>query len=139
MTLEQLGWSKFALQGKQVHVQPNAVNAEECQVKLPPLLFDYYKDVELSVDVLHMNSIPFLGSISKHIHYVTTNALENIKIPTMEVMIKRIMRLYAVWGFHVTLIHVDIQFKGVKDQKTTDRVVNMVSKGEHVPEIERMN
>ena len=88
MTREQLGQSEYALQGKKVRVQPDAVHGDECRVELPPLLFDYYKDVELSVDVLHVNSVPFLGSVSKHIHYVTTNALVNMKIPTMETMIK---------------------------------------------------
>ena len=43
---------------------------------------------------------------------------------------------YSIWRFNIILIHVDIQFKAIKDQKTLDVNVNVVSKGKHVPEIE---
>ena len=49
------------------------------------------------------------------------------------------MKSYAVRGFHIALIHVDIQLKSIKDRKLLGTDVNVVSKGEHVPEIERMN
>lgn len=86
------------------------------------------KDVELSVDMLHINNIIFLGSISKNIHYVTINTLENMKIPTMESVIERIIHSYAVQGFHIALIHVDIQFKAIKDRKKIGMAINVVSK-----------
>ena len=89
--------------------------------------------------MLHVNNIPFLGSVSKNIHYITFGALHSMKIPVMEKIIETIIRLYAVRGFHISLIHVDIQFKAIKDRKRIHTAVNIVSKGEHVPEIELMN
>ena len=139
MTLRQLGKSVYAVQGKNVRHQPDAVNVDEARVELPPKILEYYKKVELSVDVLHVNSIPFLGSISKNIHYVTYNALDSMKIPVMEATIEMIIHSYAVRGFHIALIHVDIQFKVIKDRKCIPTDVNVVARGEHVPEIERMN
>ena len=88
---------------------------------------------------LHVNNILFLESISKIIYCVTINALKNIKIPTMEGVIERIINLYAVCGFHIALIQVDIQLKEIKDGKKIPTTINVVSKGEHVLEIERMN
>ena len=38
-------------------------------------------------------------------------ALHNIKIPTMEDCIEKILWAYGVRGFHVTIIYVDIQYK----------------------------
>ena len=93
----------------------------------------------MSVDVLSINQIPFLASISKNIHYGTVKALDSMQIPVIEDEIKRVIRMYAVRGFHVEYILVDIQFKAIKDRGHLSATVNVVAKGEHVPEIERFN
>ena len=98
---------------------------------------EYYKDVELSIDVLHVNRIPFLATLSKNIHYSTMDALDNMKIPTMEHVIETVIHAYAVRGFHVKVIHVDIQFKALLDREKLPVRTNIVSRGKHVPEIER--
>ena len=43
---------------------------------------------------------------------------------------------YGIRGFHVTAIHVDIQFKSIKDRGNLNLITNVVSRGEHVPDIE---
>ena len=139
MTLDQINVSKFAIQGKTTKSQPPVADADKCVVDLPPEIMEYYKNVELSIDVLHVNSIPFLGSVSKNIHYIIVNPLVNIKIPTMEKMIMTIIHSYAIRVFYIAIIHVDIQFKAIKDRNLLKTKVNVVSKGEHVPEIKRVN
>ena len=131
-----LGLSDASVQGKRTRTQPDAV-VDKVVVDLPPTIIEYYWKIELSIDVLHVNRIPFLTLISKNIHYGTVNALNNMKIPTMEDCIDKILRAYGIRGFHVTAIHVDIQFKSIKDRNRLDLVTNVVSWGEHVPEIER--
>ena len=96
---------------------------------------EYYKNVELSIDVLHVNRIPFLATLSKNIHYSTMDALDTMKIPTMEHVIDTVLQSYAVRGFHVHAIHVDIQFKAISDRANLPVLTNVVSRGEHVPEI----
>ena len=59
-----------------------------------------------------------------------------MKIPVMEDEIKRVIRIYAVRDFHLEYILVDIQFKAIKDRGNLSANVNIVAKGEHVPEIE---
>lgn len=107
-------------------------------VELLPTIIEYYKNNELSVDVLHINRIPFLGLVSKNIHYRTVNPLDNMKISTMEIIIDKILCAYLVCGFHVVLLHMDIQFKALKDDKNLDVQVNVVARGEHVPKIEHV-
>ena len=135
---DMLGISEHAMAGKRTRTQPDAVNAEEQLVALPPSILNYYKDVELSVDVLHVNRLPFLASVSKNIHFTTIDALDNMKTETMERVINMILRSYGIRGFRVITVHVDIQFKAISDRKTLECGVNVVSRGEHVPEIERM-
>ena len=95
--------------------------------KLPPTIMEYYKNVELSIDVLHVNRIPFLATLSKNIHYSTMDALDNMKIPTMEHVIDTVLQSYAVRGFHVRAIHVDIQFKAISDRANLPVLTNVVS------------
>ena len=136
VALEMLGKSEHALQGKTTRTQPEAVT--EQLVDVPTTIMDYYRNVELSIDVMHMNQVPFLVSVSKHIHYATVEALDDMKIPTLESGIKRVISTYRIRGFNIVLIHVDIQFKAIKDRKSLGISVNVVSKEEHVPEIERL-
>ena len=117
--------------------QPDAVITEYFPV--PISIIDYYKNVVSSADVLFVNQIPFLASISKHIHYGTVKALDSMKIPVMEDEIKHVIHMYAVRGFHVEYILVDIKFKVIKDRGHLSATVNVVAKGEHVTEIERFN
>ena len=107
MTLDMLGRSDTAVQGKTTRTQPDDVD-DKVIVNLPSTIIEYYGKVELSIDVLHLNIIPFLTSISKNIHYGTINALHNTKIPTMVDCIDKILWSYGIRGFHITAIHVDI-------------------------------
>merc|ERR1712157_208035 len=50
-----------------------------------------------------------------------------------------VFSLYSTGGFNVVMIHVDNQFKVLKDRKKLGVAVNVVGRGEHVPEIERVN
>ena len=88
---------------------------------------------------MHVNRIPFLTSLSRKIHYGTVSALADMKIPTMESCIKKIIRSYSVCDFYVTVIHVDMQFKAMKDRKQLRLFINVVSRGEHVSDIERFH
>jgi hypothetical protein len=135
MAYDMLGKSKYGIQGKTVRGQPDQVITESMPV--PTTVLDYYKDVELSIDVMHVNKVPFLVSISEHIHFGTITALDSMKIPVLEDDIKKIIRLYSVRGFHIKYILVDIQFKAIKDRGLLDAIVNVVGKGEHAPMIER--
>jgi hypothetical protein len=135
MAYDMLGRSKYGIEGKTVRRQPDAVVTDSLPV--PTTILDYYSDITLSVDVMHVNQVPFLISLSDHVHYGTIRALDSMKIPNMEDEIKRIIRLYAVRGFHIKYILVDIQFKAIKDRGNLEAIVNVVGKGEHAPVIER--
>ena len=55
----------------------------------------------------------------------------------MEDTIDKVIRSYAVRGFYVKVLHVDIQFKAIRDRERVGAISNVVSRAEHVPEIER--
>ena len=87
---------------------------------------------------MHVNIIPIMISVSKGIHYGSIRALQSMTISVIEIDIKAMMRTYSSRGFCVKVLHVDIQFKALKDRGTLIGArVNVVSRGEHVPKIER--
>ena len=137
MTVEALGKSGYAVSGKTTSTRPDEVDARTALTELPPTILNHYKNVELSVDILFVNRIPFLATISKYIHYGTIQALQNMKIPTIEDGIESVLRTYGNRGFHVKTIHVDLQFKALKDRNKLSLRTNVCSREEHVPEIER--
>lgn len=61
-----------------------------------------------------------------------------MKIPTMEKVIMTIIHSYAICGFYIALIHVNIHFKAIEDRNLLNTKNNVVSKGEHVPTIKQM-
>ena len=126
-----LGPSKYALEGKRTRRQPDAVDAQI--VEVPPQMLDYYKDVSLSIDVMHVNQVPILISISKNIHYGTCHALLSMKIPTMEAEILDIIKTYSARGFRIVCIQADIQFKALKDRNNLLEIkVTICGRGEHI-------
>ena len=137
MALEYLGKSGYAVAGKTTRTQPDEVAPNEALVELPPTILNYYKDVVLSIDILFVNRVPFLATISRNIHYGTIAALPNMKIETLEREIESVMRGYSTRGFHVKTILVDLQFKAIKDRNNLSVLTNVCSRDEHIPEIER--
>lgn len=105
--------------------------------ELPPSIHNFYKNVELSVDVIHVNTIPFLVSINHDIHFAHVVTLLNLKTDTLESGVKSILKSYAIRSFHITTVHVDIQLQPLCDCQKLKPNINVVSKGKHVPSIER--
>ena len=57
MAFKMLGKSKYGVEGNSVRNQPDTVITEYLSV--PTSIFDYYKNIVLSADVLFVNQIPF--------------------------------------------------------------------------------
>ena len=136
---EMLGKSRHVAQGKTTMKAPTAIDPETQTVTLSPTIITYYGNVQLAADVLHVNDVPFLTSMSNHLHYGTANAVDNMTAPTLEAGVKNIIRSYAVRGFGVGVIFLDIQFKCVKDRNMLEIPVVIVSRREHVKMIERFH
>ena len=63
--------------------------------------------MELSVDAMFINDVPFLTSISEHIHYGTVGAIDNLTCVSLESEIKKVLRSYAIRGFRCVMISLD--------------------------------
>ena len=64
-----------SLKGKTVRRQPPRVEVEE--VSIPPTIQQHYQQVTLACDIMFVNKIPFLMSISRHIRFGTAQHIKN--------------------------------------------------------------
>ena len=104
--------------------------------ELPPTKLDYYRSVQLAANVMYVNNVPFLTSISNHMHCGTPNAVDNMKAQVLEVRLMNIIKSYAIRGFSVGEIFPCIQFKCVKYMNNLLVITRTFYRGEHVNHIE---
>ena len=107
---EMLGRSKCISQGKTTMKRSDAIDVNKQTVELPNTILTYYGNVQLAADVLHVNDVPFLTSISNHFHHGTCKAVDNMQASSLEEGLKNVIRSYAIRGFSIGIIFLDVQF-----------------------------
>ncbi len=102
------------IRGKTVRRHPKRVITD--YVNIPRLLMDKNQQVTLAADVMFVNSVPFLVSISRNINLITIEHTPSPQTATsLESLLQRIVRVYARAGFTVQAILMDIEFEKVRD------------------------
>lgn len=132
-----LGPSVYSIKGKRTFRGKDVVETNDI-IPIPKTIEEHYMNLTIAADVMHVNQIPILATISRGVHYGTSTTLPTMKLDDLEEALIGVMKAYALRGFIVKFIMVDIQFKGLKDRfKKFQANMNVVSKKEHVPEIKR--
>ena len=94
--------------------------------------------VTLCVDIMYVNKLPFLVTISRALKFGTIEFLTNRREDTIGQCIKNVMRLYGSRGFLVTMTHADGEFEVLRGSlAAAGSGLNVCSHDEHVPEVER--
>jgi hypothetical protein len=90
---------------------------------------------------MFVNQVGFFLSISRDIHFITTEAIVNRKEPTLTACLKNVYKAYLQRGFRITHVNADLIFECCRGFIATDlrAMLNIAGedKDEHVPEIER--
>jgi hypothetical protein len=136
--LDIFGRDVDSLKGKITKQQLEAVLGAVAN-NLPRTIMATYREITLCIDIMFVNQIPFLMSISKHIRFITCEVLENRKAPTLIQALKRIHGIYRKRGFVITNILGDGEFECTRGAVAADirSELNICGEGEHVPDIER--
>ena len=120
-----------SLKGKTVH-RPNP-HVSTCIDGVPPDLLNIHGNVTLCIDIMFINKIPFLVTISRDIKFGTVEALDNRQLQTITQKIQTICRLYEHRGFTITSILANPEFEPIRPMFPW---LNCCGADEHVPEIE---
>ena len=81
-----------SLKGKTVRCWPHV--AQRTIEPLPPQIMGRYHHVCLAADLMYINSIPMLVTISRNIQFGTVEALPNRSLPTLNKGIKTVATIY---------------------------------------------
>ena len=125
-----------SLKGKTVRRQPPRVAVEE--VSLPATIHEHYQEVILACDIMYVNKIPFMMSISRHIRFGTAQHIRNQQGTTIFNGIRSIHQVYLQHGFRIRNAFMDGQFEPLRGNLAELGILlNAASNDKHVPEIEK--
>ena len=101
-----------------------------------------HNDIELTVDVMFVNQIPFVVSLSRNIVFGTSQFTKRRTGRNLLKCIKKIFNLYKARNFRIKSLYMDREFEPLRDLLRNDSemkeaLLNTTSADEHVPEIER--
>ena len=80
---------------------------------MPKGIHEWYKMVMVCVDIMFVNSIPFMVSISCNIRFGTVEPLRGTKVDYLLQAVKNIHNTYAQGVFKVDWILMDGQFETI--------------------------
>ena len=87
---------------------------------------------------MHVNGVPMLVTISRHIHFSTMEALLNRNIAMLVKGIKAIVAVYKYTGFHITTALMDREFKAMRgDLADLGIMLNKAARDEHIGKVKR--
>ena len=83
------------------------------QVKIPHTgpIPEMYRKVILAIDIMYINDIPFLITISRNIQFGSAQALPNETYKSIYNALQKIIKVYSHYGFTITHILGDGQFE----------------------------
>ena len=132
------GPSVHALKVKTIRTKPSPVVSD--YVAVPYAIFEENRNFTLSVDVMFVNRIPFLTSISRYLKFTTADTLHNCKTGQLVQCVTNVKALYTKRGLNMTTSLMDREFVPMRTARLNTGVsLNISSASEHVPEIERQN
>lgn len=125
-----------SLKGKTTRRRPHAIR--QIVEPLPPAIMERYGRVVLCADIMYVNSIPFLVTISRHIKFGTIEALGNRKQASLIKGLKNVGQVYRRAGFHVTQALMDGEFEPLCGELAEVGIaLNTTARDEHVGDVER--
>ena len=98
--------------------------------------YELHKFVTLAADVMFVNDVQFLVTLSRDIILFIAEFLPSCTAKQLSSLLNNTVKFYACGGFVVRLVLMDMEFEKIKDN--FDKVeVNTTASREHVGEIER--
>ena len=105
---------------------------------MPSPILDFHKVVELFVDFLYVNKMPFLHTKSSNINFLTIQHFGSRRANEIIQGLQTVIDLYSKRGFEVSTIHGDNEFNiGNLIAAVRPILMQIYARGEHVGRAER--
>ena len=126
------------LKGKTTRTHPTRLVTD--YVKIPQSVPEKNKHVTLSIDIMYVNRIPFVTTISRNIKFTTVEAIQNRTKSQLVQSIKNVLPIYTKRGLQVDNALLDGEFVPLHtDLRTPGINPKFATQNEHVPKIERQH
>ena len=98
------------LKGKTVrhkiqHVEPVKIKS------VTQTILENYKEITICCELMHINGIGFVNTISWHIMFPTGSMIKNRKMENIADGTTQVHKLYMQLGFNITHMHTDCEFE----------------------------
>jgi len=101
-------------------------------------ILEKYRDVTLAINIMAINKIPFMITTSRNMHFGTAELIHDKTKNTLMRSIQQVVRAYHAKGFKACNILADGGFECIRnDLADLGITLNVTSRNEHVPEVER--
>ena len=90
------GWDIHSLKGKTPRTQPTQLVTDD--VEISPSVLEKNKHATLSIEIMYVNRIPFVTTISRNIKSTTVKAIQNITKSQLVQWIKNMFPIYTQRG-----------------------------------------
>ena len=109
---------------------------------IPPMLLTCNQIITLGINIVKLNSVRFFDTCSRVVKFCTAIETHDTEIPTLIAILKTVKTIYQVRDFNIIAIAVDNAFEPTKQNPDFIDLkipLNITSKDEHEPYIERYN
>ena len=131
-----LGPDIGSLKGKTTRQNPHIVESPVTPV--PTEILKRYQKVTLCIDIMYVNRVAMVVSISRSIKFGTIEAIPNNKSGVILKSVQAIIQIYRRNGYVVELALMDGEFEHLRgDLASMGVTLNDTSRDEHVGDVER--
>jgi hypothetical protein len=131
------GADEYAMKGKSTRRKPKVVVND--YVEVPRELIEAHKHIVLCMDIMFIDQVPMLVTVSKYIKYITVRYIKNRSDSVILEALGFVFTTYNAAGFVIKEIHCDREFESIQQdiERDFEVVVNLASAQEHQPDVER--
>ena len=105
-------------------------------IKIPKDFYKLHHFVTLTVDIMYVNGVAFLTTLSRKISLQTAEHIQSRSAASLSRALIKVMKLYARGGFVVNLIMMDQEFATLESEFDIVEI-NTTAARKHVGEIEQ--
>ena len=124
------------VRGKTVRMKPDRVRTDVGTVEVPRGIYNQHQFVTLTADVMFVNGVPFLVTLSRQIRLRTAEHIPTRSASQLSSSLIKVCRMYERGGFTVKMILMDQEFTKLEGALGLVEI-NTTAAREHVGEIER--
>eukprot|EP00934_Nitzschia_sp_Nitz4_P008987 Nitzschia sp. Nitz4//scaffold353_size16344//11151//16190//NITZ4_008865-RA/size16344-processed-gene-0.13-mRNA-1//1//CDS//3329548925//8977//frame0 len=126
-----------SLKGKTTRRKPHRIRTDFIQL-LPASVMQHYRRVTICGDLMHVNGVMMLITVSRNIKFHTVSIVNNKRTSTLLNQFKQINKVYRRAGFECEAALLDGAFEPLRDGLGELGItLNTTSRDEHVGEAER--